>query len=586
RPTVPLTAISLVLRWRRRRGDRALAGHYHHFDYAYFLLCLVAAGVRENRLDWYYLAGLVGLVVWALWSVRSVRYRWPVFLLALVCMLVIGLAGIYGVQKAQRLVQNFNAAWMSRLFGNRTDPLQSLTSMGRIGNLKLSANPVIWVEPHEAGRFPSYLREASYRNYQPLKMSWFAGGPHDFDTVVAETNATTWYLVRGKKNADAITITCFLNGREPKSGDPEGLLPLPFGTGKLENLQAIEVKANPLGAVLASGLGLVIFDAHYGPGASLDGPPDGTGTNRFDYLVPPEEQPAINQVLAEMQIPGTATEAEKLERVERFFFDKFTYSLWQGFDKKKDQEHTPLTKFLTTSRSGHCEYFATATVLLLRQLGIPARYAVGYYVHEAEHTGFVVRDRDAHAWCLVWNEKTKNWMDFDTTPPSWVSLESGRTKSAEWFADLSAWVKLQYAKFRWRQSNWQQYLLWALVPVLVVLLFHIIFRRRGKVQTGTRDKGRGQVADWPGLDSEYYGLEQAIAARGLPRLPGESQLDWLNRALIDPSLADLRPTLWEVVQLHYRHRFDPLGLAPAQRAELAAKSESAREQLNRRRSKS
>jgi transglutaminase-like putative cysteine protease len=44
---------------------------------------------------------------------------------------------------------------------------------------------------------------------------------------------------------------------------------------------------------------------------------------------------------------------------------------------------TPLARFLLRTRSGHCEYFATATVLLLRQLGIPARYAVGYAVHEA-----------------------------------------------------------------------------------------------------------------------------------------------------------------------------------------------------------
>ncbi|MBT8330725.1 MAG: transglutaminase-like domain-containing protein, partial [Deltaproteobacteria bacterium] len=39
-----------------------------------------------------------------------------------------------------------------------------------------------------------------------------------------------------------------------------------------------------------------------------------------------------------------------------------------------------IENFLTRSRSGHCEYFATATVLLLRQAGIPARYARGYSV--------------------------------------------------------------------------------------------------------------------------------------------------------------------------------------------------------------
>ena len=37
-----------------------------------------------------------------------------------------------------------------------------------------------------------------------------------------------------------------------------------------------------------------------------------------------------------------------------------------------------MTRFLCEHRTGHCEYFATATTLLLRAAKIPARYAVGY----------------------------------------------------------------------------------------------------------------------------------------------------------------------------------------------------------------
>ena len=49
---------------------------------------------------------------------------------------------------------------------------------------------------------------------------------------------------------------------------------------------------NKTGAVLADGPGLVIFDAHYGPGATIDSPP-GTGTN-LDLIVPTNEIPALN----------------------------------------------------------------------------------------------------------------------------------------------------------------------------------------------------------------------------------------------------------------------------------------------------
>src|SRR5262249_40458206 len=159
-------------------------------------------------------------------------------------------------------------------------------------------------------------------------------------------------------------------------GDPAGLLPLPSGCGLLENLPVFALKVNHTGSAFASGLGLVIFDAHYGPGATIDAPPDLDSTNRYDLTVPANEQAPGQSAITEMNLPDGLSDEEKLRAVEKFFLDKFTYSTWQGPDKRMDTNATPLTKFLTTSRSGHCEYFASATVLLLRELKIPARYAV------------------------------------------------------------------------------------------------------------------------------------------------------------------------------------------------------------------
>ena len=130
-----------------------------------------------------------------------------------------------------------------------------------------------------------------------------------------------------------------------------------------------------------------------------------------------------------------------------------------------------------TTHNGHCEYFATATVLLLRELKIPARYAVGYAVHEKSGHGYVVRERDAHAWCLVWNAQTRTWEDFDTTPASWVASEGKRASVWQWLSDFRSWIGFQIAKFRWGQTNLREYILWALVPMLVLLLYQIVFRR-------------------------------------------------------------------------------------------------------------
>ncbi|HZI31788.1 MAG TPA: transglutaminase-like domain-containing protein, partial [Candidatus Binatia bacterium] len=261
---------------------------------------------------------------------------------------------------------------------------------------------------------------------------------------------TSWSLIPGKRSASAVNITCYLNGWSRDLGAPEGLLPLPGGCNRLENVPAnVSLKKNPNGAVLAAGRGLLIFDADYGPGATIDSPPDVEATNHYDLSVPANEAPALQSVISEMHLSAKADHEQKLQSVERFFFSKFTYSTWQGTDKLATRDTTPLTRFLLTSRSGHCEYFATATVLLLRELGIPARYAVGYYVHETHGSGYVVRERDAHAWCLIWDAAAKCWKNFDTTPPSWVGIEEKRTAGSEWFADLRSWLGLQFAKFRW-----------------------------------------------------------------------------------------------------------------------------------------
>ncbi len=189
-----------------------------------------------------------------------------------------------------------------------------------------------------------------------------------------------------------------------------------------------------------------------------------------------------------------------------FFVDKFSYSTWLGPHKAARNNETALARFLLESRRGHCEYFATATVLLLRELGIPARYAVGYAVHAPSGHGYVVRERDAHAWCLVWDERTKIWQDFDTTPASWIAVENNHASALQWLSDSWSWVKFQIAKFRWGQVNLRQYLLWALVPVLAFLLFRIIFRQRRKGRIQAKNNSSGAVIFWPGLDSEFYAL--------------------------------------------------------------------------------
>jgi hypothetical protein len=68
------------------------------------------------------------------------------------------------------------------------------------------------------------------------------------------------------------------------------------------------------------------------------------------------------------------------------------------------------------------------------------------------------------------------------------------------------------------------------------------------------------------LESEFYQVEQALAQRGYARRADEAVLHWLAR--IKPALPDLLDSLPSLAALHYRWRFDPLGLTPVEREEL------------------
>ncbi len=81
----------------------------------------------------------------------------------------------------------------------------------------------------------------------------------------------------------------------------------------------------------------------------------------------------------------------------------------------------PIEDFLFHTRKGYCEYYATAMVLMLRSVGIPARIVAGYRGGDFNPYGgyYVVRQSNAHTW--VEAAIGPRWVRFDPTP----ATESG-----------------------------------------------------------------------------------------------------------------------------------------------------------------
>ncbi|MBZ0286599.1 MAG: transglutaminase-like domain-containing protein, partial [Anaerolineae bacterium] len=77
-------------------------------------------------------------------------------------------------------------------------------------------------------------------------------------------------------------------------------------------------------------------------------------------------------------------------------------------------------QFLFVDRRGVCEHFVSAMVLLLRSIGIPARFVVGYGsgTYNAITGYYEVHANDAHAWVEVFFPGYE-WVPFDPTP-SWT----------------------------------------------------------------------------------------------------------------------------------------------------------------------
>ena len=88
----------------------------------------------------------------------------------------------------------------------------------------------------------------------------------------------------------------------------------------------------------------------------------------------------------------------------------------------------PLADFLFNVRAGHCEYFATAMVIMLRTHGIAARVVNGFLRGEYNDAAgaYTVRQRDAHSWVEVYFPETRSWVTFDPTPSA-GRLEPVRT---------------------------------------------------------------------------------------------------------------------------------------------------------------
>jgi transglutaminase-like putative cysteine protease len=137
---------------------------------------------------------------------------------------------------------------------------------------------------------------------------------------------------------------------------------------------------------------------------------------RDRYMSVPATVPGSVVALAESIVKdaGADNPYDKAKAIETYLRANYTYTTTitpppPGVDR--------VEWFLFQGKEGYCEYYASAMIIILRHLGIPARLAGGYApgAPDPKTGNIVIRESSAHAWPEVYFP-TYGWIEFEPTP--------------------------------------------------------------------------------------------------------------------------------------------------------------------------
>lgn len=500
--------------------------------YPYFIFVLIAASIATTNQR-VFLPGATLLIAYALLAVRT-RHR-PFWLWAILVSISLGMGAVLsvGLYQLQSVLDNLVSDWM---FNYSPETNRSRTRIGDVGHIKLS-DAIVWrIQTDRPLREPLLLVDAGYTSYSGG--TWHVPSHRDdyFRPLLA--TGGEGYFVLGEKVEPLAQMR--LSGY---TNDGRALLALPSGTHSISGLAVGDVSMNAFNAVkIAQAAPMVTLSAAYTPQTILRAPP-----TTMETEVPKSLASLFSRVRNQIPLRSTAA-TDIVQAIRRFFDDGFRYSLYLG-DQAGGKD---LNNFLTESRSGHCEYFATATTLLLRSFGVPTRYVTGYSVHEfvASERQYVARHRHAHAWTQAYVDGA--WQNVDTTPAIWAEAEAEQRNPFASVMDWFSWRWFHYTQWRAQSQNGLERWLFGGILLVCAWIYWRLFRRPRTLSTVEKPSG----TDARRKNSAYSQMEAELTGFGYPRPPGETPYHWLQRLRTEecPYLTD---TTMVLIHEHYVFRYCP-----------------------------
>ncbi|HEY8073259.1 MAG TPA: transglutaminase domain-containing protein, partial [Labilithrix sp.] len=261
------------------------------------------------------------------------------------------------------------------------------------------------------------------------------------------------------------------------------------------------------------------------------------------------------RALAHAWADDGAAPLAKARAIERRLRDGFAYDLRSPSRGAID----PLDDFLFVTRRGHCELFASALAVMLREVGVPARVVTGYVGGDWNAFGrfYAVRDRDAHAWVEAWTGSA--WTTLDATPTAPRVVDSGALTTARDLVEALARRGEEPAWIRTLRAVLLAALALALLFAIATRVFRVAVRTVGApASIGRRPRGADHEAA-----ALYAKLDAVLVARGVPRDRSEPPLR--HAELLAEKRHPLAPEIVALTRVYLEARFGGATLTRAAR---------------------
>jgi transglutaminase-like putative cysteine protease len=137
------------------------------------------------------------------------------------------------------------------------------------------------------------------------------------------------------------------------------------------------------------------------------------------YTQLPPNLPERVKQLAQRITNGKENQYDKVKAIEQYFsFNGYFYETKDVAVPGEQEDY--VDQFLFETKKGYCDNFSTSMIVLLRSVGIPARWVKGYTSGQLVHSGengmnvYEITNNNAHSWVEVYFEGV-GWVPFEPT---------------------------------------------------------------------------------------------------------------------------------------------------------------------------